>query len=79
MFWLFVRRVRGATRAGSAPDYGLDLDDDAKAFFTTAENFDQLHVSEPSSQCADFDRSSGRLAAAGGAFLGVNANGGPAG
>jgi len=57
----------------------LGLDDDAKAFFTTAENFDQLHVSEPSSQCADFGRSGGRLTAAAGGFFGVNAMGGPTG
>jgi hypothetical protein len=37
------------------------LDDDAKAFFTTAENFAQLQDSEPSSQRVDFDRSTGRL------------------
>ena len=78
-FWLFVGRVHGARCAGSALDYGFVLDDDAKAFFTTAENFDQLQVSEPSSQCADFDRSSGRLAAAAGAFFGVNTIGGPTG
>jgi hypothetical protein len=77
--WPLARRVRGAVRAGSALDYGLVLGDDAKAFFTTAENFDQLHVSEPSSQCADFDRSTGRFAAEGGAFLGVNTSGGPTG
>ena len=77
--WPLARRVRGAVRAGSAPDYGLVLGGDAKVFFTTPENFDQLHVSEPSSQCGDFDRSTGRLAAEGGAFLGVNTNGGPTG
>jgi hypothetical protein len=33
------------------------LDDEAKAFFTTAEKFGQLQDSEPSSQRVDFDRS----------------------
>jgi hypothetical protein len=58
---------------------GFALDDDAKAFLTTAENFAQLQVSEPSSQCADFDRSTGRFAAAGDELLGVNTIGGPTG
>jgi len=40
------------------------LDDEAKAFFTIAENFAQLQDSEPSSQRVDFDRSTGRFAAA---------------
>jgi hypothetical protein len=53
------------------------LDDEAKAFFTTAESFAQLQVSEPSSQRVDFDRSTGRFAAVGGKFVGVNAIGGP--
>jgi hypothetical protein len=77
--WPLARRVRGAARAGSAPDYGLVLGDDTKAFFTTAENLAQLHASEPSSQCADFDRSTGRFAAAAAEFFGVKTIGGPAG
>jgi hypothetical protein len=52
------------------------LDDEAKAFFTTAESFAQLQVSEPSSQRVDFDRSTGRFAAVGGKFVGVNPIGG---
>jgi hypothetical protein len=57
----------------------LSPDDDANAFFTAAENLAQLHVSEPSSQRVDFDRSTGRFAAEEGIFLGVNSIGGPTG
>jgi hypothetical protein len=53
------------------------LDDDAKAFFTTTENFAQLQDNEPSSQRVNFDRSTGRFAAAGGEFVGINTIGGP--
>jgi hypothetical protein len=55
------------------------LDDEAKAFFTTAENFAQLQVSEPSSQRVDFDRSIGRFASEEGWLLGANTIGGPTG
>jgi hypothetical protein len=55
------------------------LEDDAKAVFTTAENFAQLQDSEPSSQRVDFDRSTGRFAAAGGEFVGVITIGAPTG
>jgi hypothetical protein len=58
---------------------GFALDDDANAFFTTAESFDQPQASELSSQCGGFDRSAGCLAAREGVFLGVNTSGGPAG
>jgi hypothetical protein len=55
------------------------LDDDAKAFFTAAESFAQLQVSEPSSQRVDFDRSTGCFAAVAGEFIGVRIIGGPTG
>jgi hypothetical protein len=77
--WLFVRRVGGEVSPALALDQGFGSDDDANAFFTTAENFAQLQVSEPSSQRADFDRSTGRFAAGEGRFLGVNTMGGPTG
>ena len=48
----------------------------AKALFTATESFAQLQVSEPSSQCADFDRSANRFSAAGDEFRGANAIGG---
>jgi hypothetical protein len=41
------------------------------AFFSVAENFDQLHDSEPSSQCAALDRSPGSLVLVAGTFVGV--------
>ena len=44
----------------ACPDYGIVLDDDAKAFFTAAESFAQLQVSEASSQYVGFDRSTER-------------------
>jgi hypothetical protein len=56
--------------------YGFAFDD-AKAFFTTAENFAQFQASEASSQRVDFDRSAGRFGAVGG--VGVNTIGGPTG
>jgi hypothetical protein len=37
----------------------------AKALFTATESFAQLQVSEPSSQCADFDRSANRFSNSG--------------
>jgi hypothetical protein len=58
---------------------GFALDDDANAFFTTAESFDQPQARELSSQCGGFGRSAGCLAAREGMFLGVNTSGGPAG
>jgi hypothetical protein len=61
-----------------ASDQGFVLDDDANAFFKTAENFAQLQVSEPPSQCADFDRSTGLFGAEEEVF-GVNTTGGPTG
>jgi hypothetical protein len=61
-----------------ALDQGFVLDDDANAFFKTAENFAQLQVSEPPSQCADFDRSTGLFGAEEEVF-GVNTTGGPTG
>ena len=70
--WLFVRHVGGEVSPAPAFDQGFVLDDDANAFFTTAENFAQLQVSEPSSQRVDFDRSTGRFAAEEGGFVGVN-------
>jgi hypothetical protein len=54
-FWLLLRRVGGEVNPALAFDQGFVLDDDANAFFTTAENFAQLQVSGPSSQRADFD------------------------
>ena len=57
---------------------GFALDDDANAFFTTAESFDQPQTSELSSQGGEFDRSAGRFAARENVFLGVNTSGGPA-
>lgn len=48
----------------------------AKALFTATESFAQLQVGEPSSQCADFDRSANRFSAAGDEFRGANAIGG---
>ena len=48
----------------------------AKVLFTATESFAQLQVSEPSSQCADFDRSANRFSAAGDEFRGANAIGG---
>jgi hypothetical protein len=75
--WLFVRHVGGEVSSALAFDQGFVLDDDANAFFTTAENFAQLQVSEPSSQRVDFDRSTGRFAAEEGGFVGVNTIGGP--
>jgi hypothetical protein len=55
------------------------LDDDANAFLTTAESFDQPQASELSSQPVDFDRSVGCFAAREDVFLGVNTSGGPTG
>jgi hypothetical protein len=55
------------------------LDDDANAFFTAAEKFAQLQVSEPSSQRVGFDRPTGRFAAGEAGFLGINTIGGPTG
>jgi hypothetical protein len=55
------------------------LDDEAKAFFTAAENFAQLQVSEPSSQRVDFDRSIGRFASEEGWLLSADTIGGPTG
>jgi hypothetical protein len=60
-----------------AADQGFVLDDDANAFFTAAESFDQPQASELSSQRADFDRSAGCFAAGEDGFLGVNTSGGP--
>jgi hypothetical protein len=57
-------------------DQGFVLDDDANAFFTAAENFAQLQLSEPSSQRAGFDRSTGLFAANEGGFVGINTIGG---
>src|SRR5260370_12327052 len=48
----------------------------AKSLFPATESFAQLQVSEPSSQCADFDRSANRFSAAGDEFRGANAIGG---
>src|ERR1700726_516135 len=68
------------------PAYGFVLDEDAKAFFTAADSFAQLQVSEVSSQRVDFGRSGGRFSgrgigflasAGGGEVLGINATGGP--
>jgi hypothetical protein len=75
----FIRRVGGKVCPASALDQGFVLGDEAKAFFTTAENFAQLQVSEPSSQRLDFGRSTGRFAAREGGSLGVNTNGGATG
>jgi hypothetical protein len=76
-----VQQVRGQADSTKnhpalALDQGFVLDDDANAFFTTAENFAQLQVSERSSQRTDFDRSTCRFVAG---FFGVNTIGGPAG
>jgi hypothetical protein len=58
--------------------YGFVLGEEANAFFTTAESFAQLQDSEPSSQCAGFDRSTGRFTGKGGEneFVVFNAIGG---
>ena len=78
--WLFVRRVDGEVSREILSDQGFVLDDDdANAFFTAAENFTQVQVSEPSSQRVDFDRSIGRFVAEVGGFFGVNSIGGPTG
>jgi len=74
-----VRRVDGEVSREILSDQGFALDDDANAFFTAAENFTQLHVSESSSQRVDFDRSIGRFVAELAGFLGVNSIGGPTG
>jgi hypothetical protein len=74
----FNRNGKGSSPA-IASDQGFVFDDDANEFFTAAENFSQLHVSEPSSQRVDFDRSTGRFATKAGGFLGVNTIGGPTG
>jgi hypothetical protein len=74
-----VRRVDGEVSREILSDQGFVLDDDANAFFTAAENFTQLHVSEPSSQRVDFDRSVGRFVAEIAGFFGVNSIGGPIG
>jgi hypothetical protein len=50
----------------------LAFGDEANAFFTTAENFSQLQLSEASSQRTGFVRSTGR-------FLGSNTIGAPTG
>ena len=60
-------------------DQGFVRDDDANAFFTTAESFDQLQASELSSQRDGFDRSAGCFAIGEDGFLGVNTSGGPTG
>jgi hypothetical protein len=70
-----MRHVGGEVSLAIALDQGFVLDDDANAFFTTAENFAQLQDSEPSSQRVDFDRSADRFAPMGGEFVGVNAVG----
>ena len=70
----------GLSASGQSANYGLALeDDDANAFFTTAESLAQLQLSEPSSQCTDRDRSAGRFAGIGTEFLGVRTSGGPTG
>jgi len=74
-----LRRVGGEAWPTQTLNQGFVLGDDANAFFTTAESFAQLQVSVPSSQRADFDRSTSRLAAEEGGFLGVNTIGGPTG
>src|SRR5512141_3096357 len=68
---------RGALVAALASDQGFVLDDDANAFFTTADIFAQLQVSEPSSQLVVFGRPTGRLAAVEAGFLGIKTIGGP--
>jgi hypothetical protein len=55
-------------------DQGFVLDDDANAFFTTAESFHQLQASELSSQRDEFDRSADCFAIKEDWFLGVNPN-----
>jgi hypothetical protein len=57
----------------------LVLGDDAKAFFTTAENLAQPQDSEPTSHRTDFGRSMGFLAAAEAEIFGVSTVGGPTG
>ena len=72
---------RGASMAKAVlpMNYGFVFEDEANAFFTTAENFAQLQISEPSSQRPDFARSTGFFVAAGDKFVGVNTIGGPTG
>jgi hypothetical protein len=74
-----VRHVDGEVSREILSNQGFVLEDDANAFFTAAENFTQVHVSEPSSQRVDFDRSIGRFVAEVVGFLGVNSIGGPTG
>ena len=62
-----------------AMHYRFVFEDEANAFFTTAENFAQLQISEPSSQRVGFDRSIDRFAAEEDWFLGINIIGGPTG
>jgi len=69
----------GRDKADGDQTQGFALDDNANAFFTTAESFDQPQASELSSQGVDFGRSAGCFAAREGLLLGVNTNGGPAG
>jgi hypothetical protein len=67
---------QSGTRSG---DQGFVLDDEANAFFTTAESFDQPQAIALSSQRVDFDRSAGCFATGEDWFLGVNTKGGPTG
>jgi hypothetical protein len=72
---------RGASIAKTVlpMNYGFVFEDEANAFFITAENFAQLQISEPSSQRVGFDRSIDRFAAEDDWFLGINIIGGPTG
>ena len=72
-----VRHLRD--EVDPAQDQGFVRDDEANAFFTTAESFDQPQTSELSSQRFDFDRSAGCFEARKDVFLGVSISGGPTG
>jgi hypothetical protein len=61
----------------TAPAAVRTSNDEPKAPFIAAENFDQLHDNEPSSQCAALDRSTDSLAPVAGKLVGVITIGGP--
>jgi hypothetical protein len=63
--------------SGSKCYWGFALGAEPNAFFSVAENFDQLHDSEPSSQYVVLDRSTGSLVPVAGTFVGVITIGGP--
>src|ERR1700730_523559 len=75
---LFVRTAAGGVRTCCADGARASAwNEEPKAPFIAAENFDQLHDNEPSSQCAALDRSTDSLAPAAGKLVGVITIGGP--